>query len=589
MCFSAQEIYQEKKAITKPTIEANALSWARAWFVDQNVSPVLGLMIPCHVHCFSRTVSVKLSKQCDFGRAFMENIGLSNIDITIIAVYMVGTLALGFFCTRFISNAEDFFVSGKALPFWAIGFSIVVSDIGAMDFVAVAGATFQNGVSAANFDWIGSMPAMAFAAFVFVPYFWRTGVFTIPEFLGRRYNTAVQFINAVIWAVVLFLGLAIMLWVSADKLMHTVLGWNAQASLWLMAIVTGLYTFSGGLTAVVFTDVVQLIVMFVGGFGLLTLSLWEVGGWSSLQEQILAKGPEFQNHFTILLPHNTEGPFPWTGIVFGLGIVLAVAYMSGNQVIVQRTLGARTEWDAKGGMLLGGFLKSMIPLMVALPGLCAIILVPHLPVEEADRAVPEMIRLLLPAGLRGLMFAALFAALMSSISGTLNSASTMFITDIWGQARRWFGRPMLTERQALNMGRGFTAFLIIISALLAKPIADRESIYVFTQTILSMFQGPTLAILLLGIIWRRATQWGGLAGLTLGVAFCFILKYTPGLFTSDDPFLFVAWWSFVFSLAVTIVVSLLTKPESEEKLRGLTWGSVIQSDEAQLALEERNS
>ena len=200
-----------------------------------------------------------------------------------------------------------------------------------------------------------------------------------------------------------------------------------------------------------------------------------------------------------------------------------------------------------------------------------------------------MIRLLLPAGLRGLMFAALFAALMSSISGTLNSASTMFITDIWGQARRWFGRPMLTERQALNMGRGFTAFLIIISALLAKPIADRESIYVFTQTILSMFQGPTLAILLLGIIWRRATQWGGLAGLTLGVAFCFILKYTPGLFTSDDPFLFVAWWSFVFSLAVTIVVSLLTKPESEEKLRGLTWGSVIQSDEAQLALEERNS
>ncbi len=259
------------------------------------------------------------------------------------------------------------------------------------------------------------MPAMVFAAFVFVPYFWRTGVFTIPEFLGRRYNSSVQFLNAIIWAIVLFLSLSIMLWVSADKLMHTVLGWDAQWSLWLMAIVTGLYTFSGGLTAVVFTDVVQLVVMFVGGFGLLALSLWEVGGWGSLREQILAKGPEFQDHFTILLPHNTTGPFPWTGIVFGLGIVLAIAYMSGNQVIVQRTLGARTEWDAKGGMLLGGFLKSMIPLMVVLPGLCAIILVPHLPMEEADRAVPEMIRLLLPAGLRGLMFAALFEALMSSM------------------------------------------------------------------------------------------------------------------------------------------------------------------------------
>jgi len=519
----------------------------------------------------------------------MEHIDLHFIDIVIIVVYMIGTLALGFFTTKYVGNAEDFFVSGKSLPFWAIGFSIVVSDIGATDFVAVAGASFRNGVSAANFDWMGSMPAMVFAAFIFVPYFWRTGVFTIPEFLGRRYNTAVQFINAIIWAVVLFLGLAIMLWVSADKLMHTILGMDPWVCVILMAFITGLYTFSGGLTAVVFTDVVQLIVMYVGGLGLLALALWEVGGWGELQAQVLAKGPEFQHHFTILLPHDTEGPFPWTGIVFGLGIVMAVAYMSGNQVIVQRTLGARSEWDAKAGMLTGGFLKAFIPLMVALPGLCALILVPELPMEDADRAVPIMIKLLLPAGLRGLMFAALFAALMSSISSTLNSATTIFITDIWGQLRKWLGKPNYTERQALNMGRAFTAFLIIISAIFCKAIADRDSIYVFSQTILSMFQGPTFAILLLGIIWRRATQWGGLAGLALGVPFCFVLNNTPGLFTSGDPFLFVAWWSFVFSLIVAIVVSLLTPPESEEKLRGVTWSSVIQSNEAQQALEERNS
>ncbi|MBI2432744.1 MAG: sodium/solute symporter [Candidatus Hydrogenedentes bacterium] len=516
-------------------------------------------------------------------------IGLHFIDLIIIAVYMIGTLAIGFFVTKYIGSAEDFFVSGKSLPFWAIGFSIVVSDIGATDFVAVAGAAFRNGVSAANFDWMGSMPAMVFAAFVFVPYFWRTGVFTIPEFLGRRYNTAVQFLNALVWAVVLFLGLAIMLWITADKLMFTVLGWDPWLSVILMAVVTGMYTFSGGLTAVVFTDVVQLIVMYVGGLALLALSLWEVGGWGSLREQILAKGPEFQHHFTILLPHDTAGPFPWTGIVFGLGIVLAIAYMSGNQVIVQRTLGARTEWDAKAGMLTGGFLKSFIPLMVALPGLCALILVPDLPMEEADRAVPEMIRKLLPAGLRGLMFAALFAALMSSISGTLNSATTIFITDIWGQIRRWLGKAAYTERQALNMGRAFTAFLIIISTVFCKAIADRESIYVFSQTILSMFQGPTLAILLLGIIWPRATGWGGLAGLALGVPFCFVLNNTPGLFTSENPFLFVAWWSFVFSLIVTIIVSLITPRESEEKLRGVTWSYVVKSKEAQAALEERNS
>lgn len=516
-------------------------------------------------------------------------IGLHYIDIVIIAVYMIGSLLLGFFVSKYVGDAEDFFVSGKSLPFWAIGFSIVVSDIGATSFVAVAGATFRHGVSAANFDWMGSMPAMVFAAFVFVPYFWRTGVFTIPEFLGRRYNTAVQFINAAIWAVVLFLGLSIMLWITADKLIYTILGWDPWFSVILISVVVGLYTFSGGMTAVVFTDVVQLIVMYVGGLGLLALSLWEVGGWTAMKTQILAKGPEFANHFTILLPHDTPGPFPWTGIVFGLGVVMAIAYMSGNQVIVQRTLGARTEWDAKAGMLTGGFLKSMIPLMVALPGLCALILVPDLPMDQADRAVPEMIRLLLPAGLRGLMFAALFAALMSNISGTLNSATTIFITDLWGQIRRWMGKPAYTDRQALNMGRLFTVVLIVISAVFCKAIADRESIYVFSQTILSMFQGPAFAILLLGIVWPRATQWGGLAGLALGVPFCFVLNYTPGLFTSDNPFLFVSWWSFIFSLIVTIVVSLLTPPESEEKLRGMTWGSVVKSDAAQNALEERNS
>jgi Na+/proline symporter len=231
----------------------------------------------------------------------------------------------------------------------------------------------------------------------------------------------------------------------------------------------------------------------------------------------------------------------------------------------------------------------MIPLMVALPGLCAIVLIPQLGNANADRAVPEMIRLLMPAGLRGLMFAALFAAMMSHISASLNSTSTIFITDIFGQIRTWMGKGPMTEKMALRMGRFVTLALIVSTALLAEPIANREHIYVFMQTILSLFQGPLLAILLLGIIWPRATGYGGLAGLVLGVMCCFVLKYTPGLFASEDPFLFVAWWSFIFSLIVTVVVSLLTKPESEEKLRGLCWSSVVSDEDAQEALQERVS
>lgn len=512
-------------------------------------------------------------------------IGLHYIDLFIIAIYMVGSLILGSYCTRYVDSAEDFFTAGKALPFWAIGFSIVTSDIGATDFVAVSGAAYKYGVSAANFDWMGSMPAMVVTAFVFVPYFWRSGVFTIPEFLGRRYNSAVQFINGLIWAWLLFIGLAMMLWITADKLIYTILGWPQYPVVFVTAAITGIYTVSGGLTAVVFTDVVQLIVMYVGGFSLLALTVWEVGGWNTLHDKVLALGPQYANHFTLLLPNTTDTPFPWTGIVFGLGIVMAIAYMSGNQVVVQRTLGARTEWDAKGGMLFAGLLKSMIPLMVALPGLCAVILVPNL--DNPDRAVPEMIRLLMPAGLRGLMFSALFAALMSHISAQLNSTATITITDIVGQIRKWMGKPNMTERRAVFWGRSATFFFIVTSAILAKPIGDQESIYVFSQMLLSLFQGPIFAILLLGIMWPRANSAGALAALGVGVPFCFILNFTPGVFTISDPFLYVAMYSFLLSLTVCVVVSLMTKPESEEKIRGLTWGSVLHSDEAQAALTER--
>ena len=522
--------------------------------------------------------------------AINQFVSLHFIDYAIVVVYMVGSLALGAYCSKFVSNADDFFLAGRALPFWAIGFSIVVSDIGALDFVAVAGATYKNGISAANFDWMGSMPAMVIAAFVFVPYFWRSGVFTIPEFLGRRYNVAVQFINGLIWVVVQFVMLSVMLWLTADKLMYTILGWNPHYTLWIVTIITGAYTFGGGLTAVVFTDVVQLIVMYVGGLGLMALCLMEVGGITALHSKILAMGPAYQEHFKLLLPHDTTGPFPWTGIVFGLALVMAVSYMSGNQLIVQRTLGARSEWDAKGGMLFGGFLKVFIPLMVALPGLCAVILVPGLVTEAAnqsDRAVPTLIRDLMPAGLRGLMFAALLAALMSNISATLNSVTTITVTDVLGLIRKWMGQKSYTEKSALMVGRILTILFVALSALSAKTLGSTEQIYVFLQTVLSLFQGPLLAILLLGITWRRATGWGGLAGLVLGVIMCFILNYTSGLFTSEDPFLFVAMYSFLFALIVTVVVSLLTKPESDEKVRGLVWGSVVKDADAQEALQER--
>jgi SSS family solute:Na+ symporter len=516
-----------------------------------------------------------------------SDLGLAGIDTTIVLLYLAGVLAIGTYFGRFVKNAGDFFIAGKALPFWAVGMSIVVSDIGATDFIAVAGGTYRYGLSQANFDWIGSMPALLIAAFVFIPFYWRSGVYTIPEFLGRRYGTAVQTFMALCWGLILVTNLGIMLY-ATSVLLRGVLGWDPAVSIWVTTLVVGAYTIMGGLAAVVMTDVLQLVVMFIGGAALVVRALWEVGGPTALKEQILEKGPAFQDHFSLYLEHDTSTPFPWTGILFGLGIVLSTAYFSGNQAVVQRALGARSEWDAKAGVLLAGALKLFIPLLVAIPGLAAVVLLPDL--AAADDSVPNLIRLLLPPGLRGLMFAAFIAALMSSVDSNLNSASTLWTQDILAKLRKaWSGRG-LTNRQSLRLGRLTGIVLLLSAALIAPQIETRFSnIYNAIQSIFSLIQGPSLAVLLLGVTWRRATGKGALAGLVGGVSLCVVLNLEAmsGVFPAEEPFLFVAWWSFVFTLGLTAVVSWLTPPEPAERIRGLVFGELLDDEEMQAVLRER--
>jgi len=516
-----------------------------------------------------------------------EATGLAGIDYLIVLVYLVGTLVLGTFLGRYVRTADDFFIASRALPFWAIGMSIVVSDIGATDFIAVAGGTYSYGLAQANFDWLGSIPALVIAAFLFIPYYWRAGVYTVAEFLGRRYGPEVRFLVALAWGLILVANLGIMLH-ATSLLLRAVMGWDPLVSIWVVTGVVGIYTISGGLAAVVMTDVVQLVVMFVGGAALVVRSVYEVGGWASMKAQVLARGPAFQDHYTLFLPHDTQTPFPWTGIVLGLGIVLSTAYFSGNQAMVQRALGARTEWDAKAGVLLAGFLKLFIPLLVAVPGLAAVVLLPDL--AAADEAIPQLIRLLLPPGLRGVMFAAFLAGLMSSVDSYVNSAATIWTHDIIGRIRVGLGGAPLSGRVALLLGRVLGGVMLLAAALFAPEVERRFSgIYSAIQTIFSLIQGPSLAILLMGLLWRRTTRWGGLAGLLGGVGLAMTLNADSmrGIFASQEPYLFVAWWTFVFSLAVTALVSLATPPEPPEKLRGLVWGEVLEDDAVQQALRAR--
>lgn len=513
------------------------------------------------------------------------------IDLVIVMAYMVGVLLIGIFYSRYVESAGDYFLAGRTLPFWAIGVSVVASDIGATDLIFGSGGTFKYGVSQFNFDWIGSMPALIIAAFVFVPYYWRAGVYTIPEFLGRRYNGAVRWIQALIWLIFMAVNVAIMLLAASTVLQEVLVlkePWQQDAAIWVTALIVGLYTITGGLGAIVITDIMQVVVMLVGAGALVFLSVWEAGGIGGLVEKIQAQ-PDTSHFFHLMVPHSTpDSPYPWTGIVFGLGIVLSTAYFVGNQAVLQRVLGARSEWDAKAGMLVAGGLKFIIPLLMFVPGFAARALAPDL--NDPDKSVPHMVNLLMPSGLKGLMFAAFFAALMSSVDSYLNSSVTVFLSDVYNKVHeRLFGRG-LSDRVALHLGRILTAALLVGAVLCAPYLkeGDRDkTIYEMIQTMLSMFQGPTLAILLLGIMWRRATGWGALAGLVSGVLLTGTLRIVGDkVFPSANPFLFIAFWSFVFSMAVTIVVSLLTRPEPPEKLRGLVYGQVLDDPEAQQLLRD---
>jgi len=490
---------------------------------------------------------------------------LSGIDYFVVIAYLVGILLLGIYFKRFVHSSYDFFLGGKTLPFWAIGMSIVVSDIGAQDFVGVSGQAYRYGISVGNFDWIGSVPAMLLAAFIFVPYFWRAGLYTIPEYLGRRYNDIVRTLASLAWIVFFAFNLGAVFWASA-LLLETLMGWPQWFSIILTAVVVGSYTLMGGLTAVVMTDVVQLIVMFVGGAAVIVLGFIHVGGWSGLVEKVSAMGPQYDGYFSLIQPVDTKTPFPWTGILFGLTFVMANAYMIGNQAVVQRCLAAKNEWHAKASMIWGALLKMCIPILVLFPGLMALVVHPQL--EDGDTAFPRLIATLLPPGLGGLMFAALLAGLMSSIDSMVNSTATLWTKDIYEK----YIAPNATDRHYLMVGKIATVALLFLGVITSPVSQQFEGIYVAIQTFLSFIQGPIFSILLLGIFFPRMTQWGGLAGLIGGMSSSALMfVYRDSLFTIEDPFLYVSWWSFVTGLVLTTVVSAFTRPHTRKHLEGLVF------------------
>jgi SSS family solute:Na+ symporter len=489
---------------------------------------------------------------------------MHGIDLVIVIVFLVGLPAFGFYFRRYVKSEEDYFLAGRMLPWWVVGFSVIGTQIGATDFVGESGAAYRFGIAQAHFEWIGALPAMVVSALLFIPYYWKAGVYTVPEFLGKRYNLAVRTILASLWIMWFVFFLGVLFWTSGIML-NEYLGLPIWLAIGITAIFVGLYTITGGLAAVAMTDVIQAVVMFIGGICLAVVGLYILGGWSALVDQVKATHP---HHFDLFLPVE-HGTYPWTGILFGLAFVMSPAWWCCNQAMIQRTLGARTEWDAKAGMIFAMIPKMCVPLITIIPGFIALSLNPSLTAENADKALPWLIKNLLPTGLAGLVYAAFVAALVSAVDSILNSTSTLLVRDIY---QRLLVRNASSEHY-LKVGRISTFVFIILAIILAPLTKLFPGIFVAGSSVLSVFQGPTFAITLLGIYWKRATAWGGLFSLLGGVALSSVL-----FFILHWKFLDIAWISFLSTVIINIVVSLLTKEEPVEKLQGLVYGLVMKNE-----------
>lgn len=485
-------------------------------------------------------------------------VSLNGIDIGLIALYFVSAIALGIWFGRRHDTAEDFFLAGRGMLWPIIGLSLFASNISSTTLVGLAGDAYATGISVFNYEWMAAVVLVVFAIF-FLPSILRARVYTMPEFLSRRYDD-----RARTWFSLLTLFLNIVvdtaggLYAGALLLKMIFPGLSIWTTVTVLALAAGVYTIAGGLAAVMFTDAIQAVLLLIGSVLITIFALDRVGGW----EVLVASVPAAK--LSLIRPPGDPG-VPWPGLVTGV-VLLGFYFWCTNQFMVQRVLAAKNLDQGRWGVLFAGLLKLPVLFIMVLPGSFAILLYPGL--ENPDLVYPTMLVDLLPVGVTGLVLAGFVAALMSQIDSTLNSASTLVTMDF---VRRW--KPELGPHQLMRVGQIATFVFMVLAVLWAPQIENFGSLFKYLQAILAYTVPPIVAMFVLGVLWPRANASGGFAALLaggLGGAAFFVLNEV----TREERaihFLYVAPILFLFSALVLITVSLLTAPPPPEKTEGLIW------------------
>jgi SSS family solute:Na+ symporter len=508
---------------------------------------------------------------------------LSTIDLVIIGIYFCVVFAIGFYFSRKERTSTDYFLAGRNVGWFAIGASLFVSNISTEHFIGLAGSGAASGLAVGHFEWLACF-MLLILGWVFVPFYLRSNVFTMPEFLERRFNRAcATYLASISIIAYVFTKISVHLYAAAVVL-ERVVGWSPLTAAVILVIATGIYTISGGLAAVIYTDLVQTLILITGAVILTALGLHQVGGFPALRAALPA------DYFHMMKPAS-DGAFPWTGIFFGAPI-LGIWYWCTDQVIVQRVLSAKNEGNAKLATVFAGFLKILPVFILVLPGLIAMVLYRELftfgsdgQVTNGDIAYPTMIVNLLPAGLVGMMIAALLAALMGAMSSVFNSASTLVTLDFYKKIR-----PAASEKNLVNFGRIATGIMVLLGLLWVPFIHLISSqLYIYLQSVQAYISPPIAVCFIFGILWPRMNGTGAIASLLTGFALGalrFVMElqdraagghhYTSGLssWLVNMNFLHYAIFMFAVCSVVLIVASLFSPAPSREKLAGLTFATV---------------
>lgn len=502
------------------------------------------------------------------------------LDWIVLVGYFIVLLGVAYWVIRQKSkNTEDYFLAGRNMGWFVIGASIFASNIGSEHVVGLAGTGAAGNMPLAHYElhaWI-----VLLLGWLFLPFYMRSGVYTMPEFLEKRFDSRSRWFLSIFSIIAYILTKVSVTIYAGGIVISNLLNLDFMLSALLTVLITGVYTILGGMKAVVYTEAIQTVILIIGAFIITILGLNAVGGWTELK---MAAGP---GHFNMWRPPS-DPEFPWTGMVIG-GTIVGIWYWCTDQYIVQRTLSAANIKVGRRGAIFGAYLKILPIFIFLVPGIIAYVLKQQgvLHYDKSDEVFPALVSYLLPAGLRGLVAAGLMAALMSSLASVFNSSSTIFTVDIFKKLY-----PDSSEKRLLNIGRWATVGVMIIGFLWVPFLEDlsKGTLYQYLQSVSAYIAPPITAVFLLGILWKRMNSQGAISVLIVGVILAAI-RIAAELVTGGEGeglmasyasinFAHLAIWLFLIYLVVGVVVSLMTEAPSEESIVGLTFGTLTAEQKA---------